>query len=117
MVSPSSGAMPWLSRPQASETASDGRSRCGYAVSEVGVACDDVRGVIEGEECVPQGTDSSTIIASGQRKHRGEEGAVGRLPTSVEAGVRPEGIEPPTSWFEARHSVRLSYGRTSELLV
>ena len=26
--------------------------------------------------------------------------------------VRPEGIEPPTSWFEARRSVRLSYGRT-----
>jgi hypothetical protein len=28
--------------------------------------------------------------------------------------VRPEGIEPPTSWFEARRSVRLSYGRTDE---
>jgi hypothetical protein len=26
--------------------------------------------------------------------------------------IRPEGIEPPTSWFEARRSVRLSYGRT-----
>jgi putative transposase len=30
--------------------------------------------------------------------------------------VRPEGIEPPTSWFEARRSVRLSYGRTWEML-
>ena len=28
--------------------------------------------------------------------------------------VRPEGIEPPTSWFEARRSVRLSYGRTDK---
>lgn len=33
---------------------------------------------------------------------------------TLEAGnlARPEGIEPPTSWFEARRSVRLSYGRT-----
>jgi hypothetical protein len=30
--------------------------------------------------------------------------------------VRPEGIEPPTSWFEARRSVRLSYGRTRKTL-
>lgn len=25
--------------------------------------------------------------------------------------VRPEGLEPPTTWFEARYSVQLSYGR------
>ena len=26
--------------------------------------------------------------------------------------VRPEGLEPPTLWFEARCSIQLSYGRT-----
>ena len=25
--------------------------------------------------------------------------------------VRPEGLEPPTLWFEARCSIQLSYGR------
>ena len=25
--------------------------------------------------------------------------------------ARPEGLEPPTAWFEARNSIQLSYGR------
>ena len=25
--------------------------------------------------------------------------------------VRPEGLEPPTTWFEARYSIQLSYRR------
>ena len=30
--------------------------------------------------------------------------------------VRPEGVEPPTYWFEASCSIQLSYGRTLHLL-
>ncbi len=30
--------------------------------------------------------------------------------------VRPEGLEPPTTWFEARYSVQLSYGRIKKLM-
>ncbi len=26
----------------------------------------------------------------------------------------PEGLEPPTTWFEARYSIQLSYGPISE---
>ncbi len=29
--------------------------------------------------------------------------------------VRPEGLEPPTLWFEARCSIQLSYGRGKTL--
>ena len=28
-----------------------------------------------------------------------------------EGVARPEGLEPPTYWFEASRSIRLSYGR------
>ncbi len=29
--------------------------------------------------------------------------------------VYPEGLEPPTSWSVAKHSIQLSYGYTREL--
>ncbi len=37
--------------------------------------------------------------------------APNRLNTNLEELVRPEGLEPPTLWFEARCSIQLSYGR------
>ena len=27
--------------------------------------------------------------------------------------ARPEGIEPPTTWFDAKYSIQLSYGRAA----
>ncbi len=30
---------------------------------------------------------------------------------TIETMARPEGLEPPTTWFEARYSIQLSYGR------
>ena len=59
---------------------------------------------------IPQIATHTSIVAtsaggcSGMAKYR-----LGRvLPSVVVAG--PEGFEPPTSWFEAKRSIRMSYG-------
>ncbi len=31
--------------------------------------------------------------------------------------ARPERFELPTSWFVARHSIQLSYGRTDDIVL
>ena len=37
---------------------------------------------------------------------------LGEIPFPKYKMVRPEGLEPPTAWFEAKYSIQLSYGRT-----
>ena len=53
---------------------------------------------------------------SPQAKSRAERGIWGNSKVSKENMVRPERIELPTSWFVAKHSIQLSYGRLVEKL-
>ena len=34
-------------------------------------------------------------------------------PTTASRYARPDGFEPPTTWFEAKYSIQLSYGRVA----
>jgi hypothetical protein len=39
------------------------------------------------------------------------ESAAGRSKEKEKFALRPAGLEPATYWFEASHSIQLSYGR------
>lgn len=41
-------------------------------------------------------------------------GGVSRRVSVTRGVARPEGFEPPTTWFEARYSIQLSYGRVKD---
>ena len=40
----------------------------------------------------------------------------GEVTTSEWGLARPEGFEPPASWFEAKRSIRVSYGRPASMI-
>jgi hypothetical protein len=59
-------------------------------------------------------TTSEAFIITGEVKE-GTAFCRRPLPNTFYYYVRPEGFEPPTTWFEARHSDPLSYGRLVNL--
>jgi hypothetical protein len=51
------------------------------------------------------------LLSAGSSNHCVELPATTKGSRSRKAMVRPEGFEPPASWFVARRSIQLSYGR------
>ena len=61
-------------------------------------------------------TQTQKLGWAGANPQSASNEAIARLRTNS-FFARPEGLEPPTAWFEARNSIQLSYGRLDAKMI